>query len=130
LKTLVVEENQNLRAISDTTRLNPHQSSICDPLYKRRWFKHRNVDEPFEIKARNPCSLESEDHKTIPAQEEIRSQIVKKKMSLFEATKKRPNNLEKLLHALITILVQINGTREGFFSHGSICHKTQQQTES
>ena len=37
--------------------------------------------------------LESEDHNTIPAQEEIRSQIVIKEMSLFEATKKRPNNL-------------------------------------
>ena len=24
---------------------------------------------------------------------------------------------------------QINGTREGFFSHGTICHKTQKQTE-
>ena len=38
--------------------------------------------------------LESEDHKTIPEQEEIRSQIVKKEMSLFEATKKRSNNLK------------------------------------
>jgi len=29
---------------------------------------------------------ESEDHKTIPAQEEIRSQILIKEISLFEAT--------------------------------------------
>jgi len=34
--------------------------------------------------------------KTIPAQEEIRAQIVKKEMSFFEATNKRSNNLEKL----------------------------------
>jgi len=34
--------------------------------------------------------------KTILAQEEIRSQILMKEMSLFEATKKRSNNLEKL----------------------------------
>jgi len=40
---------------------------------------------------------------TIPAQEEFLSQIVKKEMSLFEAAKKRSNNLEKLFHALITI---------------------------
>jgi len=46
---------------------------------------------------------EREDHKTIPAQEEILSQVVKKEMSLFETTKKRSNNLEKLFHALITI---------------------------
>ena len=46
---------------------------------------------------------ESGDHKTIPAQEDILSQIVKKEISPFEATKKRSNNLEKLFHALITI---------------------------
>ena len=44
---------------------------------------------------------ESEKHKTMPVQEEIRSQIVMKEMILFEATKKRSNNLEKLFHALI-----------------------------
>jgi len=38
--------------------------------------------------------LESEDH-NIPAQEEIRSQIMKKEMSLFEAPKKRSSNVEK-----------------------------------
>jgi len=47
-------------------------------------------------------TLESEDHKTIPAQEEIRSQIVIKEMSLFESTRKRSNNLAKLYHALFT----------------------------
>jgi len=44
-----------------------------------------------------------EDHKAIPAQEEIQSQIVIKEISFFEATKKRSNNLEKLFHALLTI---------------------------
>jgi len=75
---------------------------------------------------------ESEDHKTIPAQEEILSQIVKKEMNLFEATKKRSNNLEKLFHALIAIkpkTAQISGTRKGFSSYGTICHITQKQTE-
>jgi len=66
--------------------------------------------------------------KTIPAQEEIRSQIVKKEMSLFEAANKRSNNLEKLYHALIAIKPKSVET-EGFFSHGTICHKTQKQTE-
>jgi len=47
--------------------------------------------------------LESEDHKTIPAQEEIRSQTVIKEKRLFEVTKKRSDNFEKLYHALITI---------------------------
>jgi len=70
----------------------------------------------------------SEDHKTIPAQEEIRSQIVKKEMNLFEATKKRSNNLEKTVPCLHYNQAQISGTK-GFFSHGSVCHKTQKQTE-
>jgi len=53
---------------------------------------------------------ESEDHKTIRAQEAIRSQIVINDMSLFEATKQGSNNLKKmdqlpsveLYHTLIT----------------------------
>jgi len=61
--------------------------------------------------------LESEDHKTIPEQEEIRSQIVKE-MSLFEATEKRSNNLKKTVPSLKYNQAQISGTRKGFFSHG------------
>jgi len=68
---------------------------------------------------------ESEDHKTISAQEETRSQIVKKN----EATKKRSNNLEKTVPCLNYNQAQLTGTRKGFFSHGTICHKTQKQTE-
>jgi len=51
---LVIKENQKLRAIPYTTRLNQHQSAICVPLYKRRWFKHRQFYQPFETKAQNP----------------------------------------------------------------------------
>ena len=39
------------------------------------------------LKSKNR-SLEGDNHKTIPAQEEIRSKTVVKEMSLFEATKK------------------------------------------
>jgi len=53
-------------------------------------------------------------NKTVTVQEEIRSQIVKKKMNLFEATKKRSNSLKKLFHTLITIKPNYNGTT--FFS--------------
>ena len=56
----------------------------------------------LKSKHRIQIFLESEDHNIIPAQEEIRSKIVIKEMSLSEATKKRSNNLEKLHHALIT----------------------------
>jgi len=56
----------------------------------------------------------SENHKTIPVQEEIRSQIVKKEMNLFEAIKKRsnnPNNLKKTVPCLNYNQAQISGTR-------------------
>jgi len=48
------------------------------------------------LKSKNKIHViyESEDHKTILAHEEIQSQIVIKEMSLFEATKKRSNNLK------------------------------------
>ena len=53
----------------------------------------------LKSKHRNHVTYKSEEHKSIPAQEEIISQIVKKEMSLFEATKKRSNTFEKLFHA-------------------------------
>ena len=73
--------------------------------------------------------LESEDHKTVPEQQEIRSQIVKKEMSLFEAPKKRWNNLKRTVPCLKYNRTQISGTREGLFCHGTICHKSQKQTK-
>jgi len=74
----------------------------------------------LKSKHRVQVILESEEHKTVPAQEEIRSQIVKKETRVFEVAKKRSNNL-KLFHALNR--AQISGTREGFFSHGTIFAK-------
>jgi len=61
---------------------------------------------------------ESEDHKTLLAQEEILSQIVQKEMSLFEATKKRSNNLEKLFHALITAKPKSVEPERAFYATG------------
>ena len=61
---------------------------------------------------------EGEDHKTIQAQEEIRSQCVIKEMSLFEATKKKPDNLEKLFYALTTIKPKLVETERAFSATG------------
>jgi len=94
------QRKSEARAISYTIWLNQHQSAICAPLYKRWWFKHRKLDQPFQIKAQNLCNPWEWRPQNYPAQEAILSQIVKKEMSLFEATKKS-NNL-KLFHALIT----------------------------
>ena len=64
--------------------------------------------------------LESENHEyeAISAQEENRSQSVKKEMSLFEATKKRPENFEKLYHALLTIKTTLVETERAFSPMG------------
>ena len=51
------------------------------------------------------------------------------KRSLFEATKKRSNNLLQNVSCLNYNQAQISGTRKGFYNHGTICHKTQKQTE-
>jgi len=42
---------------------------------------------------------------------------VKNEISLFEATKKRSSNLEKLFHDFNYNQTQVSGTREGFSSH-------------
>ena len=49
------------------------------------------------------ASFMEERHQTTKVQNEIESSIVKKEMNLFEATKKRPENLQKLFNALLTI---------------------------
>ena len=83
----------------------------------------------LKSKHRIHVTHESEDNKTIPAQEEILSQIVKNEMSLFEAaTKKRSNNLEKLFQALITINPKPVDSERAFSATG-LCQKTQKQTE-
>jgi len=72
------------------------------------------------------CAIhEGEDHKTVPVQEEIRSQIVEKEMSLFEATKKRSNNLEKLLHAFNYNQTQISGNRGLFQSRNYLSQNSE-----
>jgi len=70
----------------------------------------------LKLKHRIHVNLEGEDHKTIPAQEEIRSQIMKKK-SLFEAIKKS-NNLEKLFLASITIKPKSGEPERAFSTTG------------
>jgi len=65
---------------------------------------------------------------TIAAQEEILSQIVKKEMSLLRP-QRRGLITWKTVPCLNYNQAQISGTREVFFSHETIYHKTQKQTE-
>jgi len=91
--TLVIKENQKLRAIS-YTRLNQHQSAICAPLSQRRWFKHRKYDQPFEIKAQNPCNSWEGRLQNYSGTGRDPITNCEKEISLFEAIKKRSNNLK------------------------------------
>jgi len=123
---LVIKKNQKLRAI--LIRLNKHQTAICAS-YTKGVSSTESLINHLKSKHRIHAILESEDHKLyIPAQEEIRSQIVIKEMSLFEATKKRSNKLEELHHALITIK-STSVEPERAVSAMRICHKTQKQAE-
>jgi len=91
-------------------------------------LKVLSTNNHLKSKHRIECNPWGENHKTIPAQEDNQSQIVKKEMSLFEDTKKRSNNLKSVSY-LNYKQAQISGTREGFFTHRTIFHQTQKQTE-
>jgi len=68
-------------------------------LYKRDGASTESLINNLKSKHRIHGIHGGEDHKIILVEEEIRSQIVIKEMSIFVATKKRSNNLEKLFHA-------------------------------
>ena len=70
--------------------------------------------------------LDKKNHEceAISTQEESRSHIVKKETSLFEATNKRPENLEAVSRIAYN-QAHISRARKGFFSHGTICHETE-----
>jgi len=62
--------------------------------------------------------LETEDQKTIRAQEEIWSQIVKKEMSLLRLQRRGPITLKKLFHTLITIKPKSQEPERAFSATG------------
>jgi len=77
----------------------------------------------LKSKHRVQVILESEEHKTVPAQEEIRSQIVKKETRVFEVAKKRSNNLKCLKSS------PNQWNQRGLFQSRDYFRKTQKQTE-
>jgi len=99
----VIKENQKFRATSCTTKLNKCRSAICAPSYKRRWLKHQKFDQPYEIKAQNPCYPWEWRPQSfyITGKDPITN--CEKRNESFEAAKKWPYNLEKLCHALLSI---------------------------
>jgi len=89
---------------------------------KRGASSTENLINHLKSQHRIQVILESEGHNTTPTQKEIGLQIVIKEMSLFEATKKRSNNLAKTVPCLTYKQTHISGTTEGFFSNWTICH--------
>ena len=73
--------------------------------------------------------LKSEDHKAIPAQVEIRSQILKKEMCFLRLQRTGQMTLKKLFNALITIMPTSVEPDRAFSAMEPICYKTQEQNE-
>ena len=61
------------------------------------------LDQHSDISDEEFASFMEKRHQTTKVQDKVESSIVKKEMSLFEATKKRPENLQKLFNALLAI---------------------------
>jgi len=79
LKTLAITENPKLGDITHKTRLNQHQAQFVLLETNAGRSSTKSLINHLNSKLRIHVILESEDQKTIRAQEEIRSQIVKKK---------------------------------------------------
>jgi len=77
--------------------------NLCSVILNAGDSKTKSLIRHLKPKHRIHVILESEDHKTIPAQEEIRLQTVKKEMSLFEAKNRGPINLKNCSMPLFTI---------------------------
>jgi len=87
--TLVITENRSLEPFltqQDSTNTKVQFVLRCT---KGCGSSTENMINHLKPKHRTHVIHESEDHTTTPAQEEIRSQIVKRKISLLEGTKQR-----------------------------------------
>ena len=116
LKTLLIKENQKLRAISYTRRLNKHQSAICVPLYQRRSSKHWTFNQPFEIKAQNqryPWERRPQNYSGT-GRDPITN--CEKENESFWGYKEEVKKPWKTVPCLNYYEANISGTREGFFS--------------
>ena len=56
------------------------------------------------------------------------SHIIKKEIQLFQATKKRPENLDKLYRCLTTIRTNLSGSRKSFFCNDPFCKQMKKPT--
>ena len=105
IASLAISLLKRLYPQSPYNHVEEDQENVEDELVTTKSGQPDQAPKVMTLSEEFVSFLESENHEceAISAQEESRSQIVKKEMSLFEATKKRPENLEKLYHALLTI---------------------------
>jgi len=126
-----VSNQRNPETYSHFSYNEAQQTPKCNlcSVIKKRCCKHWKFNQRLKSQHRIQVILESEDRNTIPAQEETRSQIVIKETRLFEATKKRSNNLAKLYRALLAHKRTSVEPERASSAIGLICHKTQKLTE-
>jgi len=124
-----MKENQKPRAISHKTRLHQHQSAICAPLCKGRCFKHQRFNEPFKIIAQNLCiPWKWRPQKLFRHRKKSDHKLWKRKWVFMRLQIRGQISLKNCnMSQLQSSLNQWN--QRGFFSHGTICHKTQKHTE-
>jgi len=83
-------------------KAEPTPKCNCTPMYKRRWFKHWKLDQPFEIKAQNPCDQwEWRPQNYSGTGRDPITNCEKGNEYFWGYEEEVKNNLEKLLHALI-----------------------------
>ena len=87
------------------------------------------LDQPFEIKAQNPCNPWEWRPRNYSGTGRDPITNCEKGNESFWGYKEEVKYPWKTLSCLNYNQPQISGTREGFYSHGTICHKTQKQTE-
>ena len=63
----------------------------------------RNNNNELTLAQELKCFIKTSDFQMTIDKSEIGSNLIKKEMALFEASKSRPKNLDKLLNALKTI---------------------------
>ena len=108
-----VDENQDQFGIKIwKTKITPLATSLLQRLFHQRSTEENElvVEVSYGLEKNQPKTLSEEyasfieeRHQTAKVQDKVESCIVKKEMSLFEATKKGPDNLQKLFNALLTI---------------------------
>ena len=131
------DENQDQFGIKlRKTKITALATSLLQRLFHQRSTEETEVvvEVSHDLEKNQPKTLSEEStsfieerHQTTKVQDEVESCIVKKQMSLFEATTKIPENLQKLFNAPLTIKPTSVEPERVFSSMGLFATKVRSQ---